>query len=263
MQGLDGIPPVQEPLVQGIRILITTDEFCKVPMKKLASSLKGYKSDTKKANRKAMQIVLLASQYYKLGNLYFAAQKYRRNEFSSSNLIFCCYNLDIVDATSKAIALESVGKIKVPIGKFNKGQEMPHDLSRIFISGDKKVVAEKITGIMQTDTIPLDYIQQIEPKAKVSYETVRPSSPNHEKKSGCVALNSIRKRGLTEVYEEMAWSIPKPIESKCWCGMNKKDDETMLCVVCQVRSGHRSCLKDSKCLVCRSAKEDRLFLRIS
>ena len=72
MQGLDGIPPVQDPLLQGIRILITTDEFCKVTMKKLASSLKGYKSDTKKANRKAMQIVLLASQYYKLENLYFA-----------------------------------------------------------------------------------------------------------------------------------------------------------------------------------------------
>ena len=79
-------PLVQDPMVHAIRCLVTTPEFTSIKKTKFAYSLEGYKKDTKVANKKAMKIFLLASQYYKLGNLYFAAHTYRRNAFSSNNL---------------------------------------------------------------------------------------------------------------------------------------------------------------------------------
>ena len=160
MYNLQAKSGLEDPLLHGIRILVTTKEFTRVKKSKFAYSLKGYKSVTKKANRKAMQIFLLASQHYNVGNLYFSAQTFRRSQFSSNNQVFCCHDFTTVDDIAKIKLQEALQKLGVSEEIYNKGTQMPKDLTRINIPGDKARILEEISDIMKTDKLPIVSIKK-------------------------------------------------------------------------------------------------------
>ena len=122
-----------------------------------------------------MRIFLIASQYYKLGNLYSAAKSYRRLEFSSNNLIFCNHNINLLDTNSKQVLLDSLAKLGVSTDDYNLGQDMPTNLARISIPGDKEMVADTMTTMLGTDAIPLHCIVRKESSSAVIVTSVGPS----------------------------------------------------------------------------------------
>ena len=146
---------IADPLLHSVRCLVTTDEFTRVKKTVFAQSLEGYKRDTKETNRKAMLIFLLASQYYKLGSLYFVAQKFRRTSFCSNNLEFICHDISSIDVKKRESVLTSLHKIGVNPDTYNSGSAMPKDRDMVNINGDKDMISLTISNIMTSDVLPI------------------------------------------------------------------------------------------------------------
>ena len=184
----------------------------------MSQKLPNYRLKSRERNKDACNILLVLSQVYNPGELYFESKNIKP-QFSKNKMIFKRHQWDSITEIKKVNIKESLVRLGVKLEEYKEGESKidTKSLKRVKITGRKEDITKDIECVVRTDSLHqkfiVDSLHDIQKRAEdlrviAEYDKVR-AEIEDERKIELEPQENSRKRTSPESKTEQSVSVKR------------------------------------------------------